>query len=86
MRWIGRLLLLVLAVAAILLSAFNTDPVVLRILPEDSPLGPLPTVEAPVFAVVLAALFVGIVVGIVLEWLRSMGRRRRADRIRGDGV
>lgn len=82
MRWLRRLVLLALAMAAILLSASNNAPVVLRLVPDGSPLGPLPTLTVPLFAVVLASLFLGLATGALLEWLRAQSARRRVARER----
>ena len=82
MRWIRRILMLAIVVAAIILAASNNIPVILRLVPDGSPLGPLPTIEAPLFAVILVSVFLGIVLGASLEWIRaaSSGRKRRIER------
>ncbi len=82
MRWLRRVALLVLAAAAILVSASNDAPVELRLAPDGLPLGPLPTLTAPLFAVILAVLFIGLMFGMLLEWLRGLsahGRRGQRD-------
>ena len=82
MRWIGRL---VIAVLAILLFAFamaNRQAVHLRLAPDVPPLDQIPSFEAPLFAVLFATLFVGYLVGTLIEWTRNAGMRsdRRGSR------
>jgi lipopolysaccharide assembly protein A len=51
--------------------------------PIDVSFAPLPgTIELPLYGVFLIGLIVGVLVGGVAIWLRSLGQRREAKRLR----
>lgn len=84
MRWLGRFVLLVLAIIAVILAIANDGSVELRLVPEGMPVPSLPTVTLPLFVVIYATLFCGIVLGVVFEWMRGVAANRRARRRAAD--
>ena len=76
MRIIRAVFLLVLAAVLLALALANREPVTLSlklgsVLPEMG-------LTLPLFLVILLALTLGLVLGVVWEWLRSAGHRRES--------
>ena len=86
MRLLKPVLLAVPAAVVVVLAVANRGPVELHARPDGLPL-PEPmaswpdSVVMPVYAALLAATFVGVVIGVALERLRDSGRRREARRL-----
>jgi uncharacterized integral membrane protein len=79
LRAVKYLFLFVVALLLVLMGFANREAVVLEVVPEElAPwLGVQYAVELPLFAIVLGAVMVGILVGFVWEWLRE--HRHRAE-------
>jgi lipopolysaccharide assembly protein A len=78
MRLIKLALLGVLMLAIVVLSLANRDPVTLKLLPEGlADILPY-QLQVPLFAVILASIFAGLMIGYILEWLREHKHRRMA--------
>ena len=84
MRWIRRICVLAAAAVAIAVAVANDQRVVVRLMPEGLPFGDPLAVEAPLFVVILAAVLLGLVAGILLEWSRRTLAARRRPQIRAD--
>lgn len=79
MRILGWLLFGILALAVILLSVANRQPVLISLDPlnaSDPRLG----LEMPLALVVLVSLFVGILIGGFVSWIGGMRKRRQLAR------
>jgi len=74
-RYLRRIPILAAAFGLVAFAVANPQPVTLRIWPDMSL--PAPRVTAPVFAVLLATLFVGYALGCLTEWVR---RTKRASK------
>jgi uncharacterized integral membrane protein len=70
------ILTLPLIVVAVVFSIANRDPVTLDLWPFDLSL------RMPLFAVLLASLVVGLLIGGLAAWLSGAGARRRGRRAR----
>jgi uncharacterized integral membrane protein len=86
-RYLKILFLILVAVAAVILAVANRGPVTLRLVPEgvDVPgvTGQISTeATLPVYIAMLAAVFVGLLVGLVLEALRESDHRKAERRYR----
>lgn len=82
MRYVKILFLALVALCAVVLAIANRGPVTLRLWPEGmivpDPMAAWPAeATLPIYVVVLAAVFVGILVGVVMELLRETDHRRR---------
>lgn len=78
MRAIKLVLLGILLITIVVVALANRDPVTLRLLPEGvSSILPYSR-EVPLFIVILASIFVGLMLGYVLEWVREHKHRREA--------
>ena len=72
MRLLSWIILLPVALAAVVFSVVNREPVALD-------LWPLPfTAETPVFLIVLVSVFAGFVWGGLVAWVSAARGRRRA--------
>ncbi len=82
MRWIGRLVIAALAIVLFVFAMANRQAVHLRLTPDVPPLDRIPSIEAPLFAVLFVTLFAGYLVGTLIEWTRNVGMRndRRGPR------
>ncbi|MFT4791976.1 MAG: putative integral membrane protein [Paracoccaceae bacterium] len=76
MRILKLLVLAVVAVAAVILAVANRDMTTLNLLPVSIDLGFPTSATLPLFTVILASVFVGILIGLVLEALRETEHRR----------
>jgi uncharacterized integral membrane protein len=83
-RFLKALILLPVAVIVILLAVANRGPVTLSLDPF-SPESPEIATTLPLFAVIFAAVMVGVVIGGVAAWL-AQGKHRRARRQYGREV
>lgn len=82
MRAIKIVLLGILLIAIVVLALANRQMVTLSLLPEGV-LSILPySREVPLFAVILASVFAGLMLGYVLEWVREHKHRREASQKR----
>ena len=83
-RYLKFLFLAVLGLILFVLALANRDMVVLRVVTDDAArvLGIPNQVSLPLFAVILAALVAGIIVGLVWEWFREHQYRAEASRKR----
>lgn len=78
MRIIRTVLLMILAALLVVLALANRAPVTLSLKFTD--LLPGPSVTLPLFLVVVLALALGVVIGMVWEWLRAAGARAESAR------
>lgn len=79
MRLIKILFLVLVLVAGVIIAVANRDPMIFNLVPVQADLGVPTSFELPVFIVVFGALFLGIVIGLVLEALRE-GYHRKNER------
>jgi putative membrane protein len=91
LRYLRYLLLFIVTAAAVILSIANRAPVVLHLLPEGEVSNGLLSgasneLTLPIYIVVLAAVFVGMVLGLVLEMLRETGHRREERRYKREAA
>lgn len=82
MRYVKIIVLGLLALLLLTLSLANMGPVTLRLLPEEMGefLGYNPTLDLPLFLVILAGVTMGLLIGFVWEWLREHRYRAAAAR------
>ena len=78
LRFIKLVLLAVVMIAIIVLALANSETVTLHLLPEGVKwILPL-SVDLPMFAVILASVLTGMLLGYILEWVREHKHRRAA--------
>lgn len=81
MRTIKQILLGIILIALVLVGVANRETVVLNLVPE--PLMPLlpfeGTLALPMFAVILASIAVGLLLGYLLEYLRERKIRKQVS-------
>ncbi len=77
MRFIRLIVLAVVAIALIVLAMANRDPLTVRLLPNELSdlLGLNWEITLPVFFILFVAMFVGAVLGYLLEWVREHKHR-----------
>jgi len=82
MRYVRYLCIAIFALALISVALANRDMVSLQVLPgEVSGWFALnPTIELPLFLVILGSIVAGLLVGFVWEWIREYGERAAAAR------
>jgi lipopolysaccharide assembly protein A len=80
MRTIKYLLLGVILIVIVVVALANRATITLHLLPPGLDRVASPTLNLPLFAVILASVVVGMVVGYLFEWLREHKHRRRASR------
>jgi uncharacterized integral membrane protein len=80
MRYVRYLCIAIFAMALISVALANRGLVSLQVLPTElSGLFAVnPTVELPLFAVILGSILMGLLVGFVWEWIREFGERAEA--------
>ena len=80
MRYLRYLCIAIFAVALVSVALANRAMVSLQVLPtEVSGLFAMnPSVELPLFAVILGSILMGLLVGFVWEWIREYGERASA--------
>ena len=78
MRFIKQVLLAIILIGLVLVGVANRESVVLKLVPE--PLMPLlpfeGTISLPLYAVILAAISVGLVLGYLFEYPRERKIRK----------
>tara|TARA_R110000787_G_scaffold16405_5_gene49780 strand:- start:1490 stop:1840 length:351 start_codon:yes stop_codon:yes gene_type:complete len=80
MRYVRYLCIAIFAVALIAVALANRSVVSLQVLPtEVSGLFAMnPSVQLPLFIVILGSILMGLLVGFVWEWIREYGERAEA--------
>ena len=80
MRYVRYLCIAIFAVALIAVALANRGMVSLKVLPaEVSGLFALnPSVDMPLFVVILGSVLAGLLIGFVWEWIREYGERAEA--------
>ena len=82
MRIIRMLFIALLALVLIVLALANRGPVTVRALPEnfDGWLGSAWAMTVPLFLLIFVAILIGVVLGLVWEWLREAQLRAESAR------
>ncbi len=82
MRYIRYLCIATFAVALVAIALANRNVVEIRLLPEEvaSMFALAPRVELPLFLIIYGGILVGLLVGLIWEWLREYGQRAEAAR------
>jgi uncharacterized integral membrane protein len=78
MRVIKFVLLAVILAGIVLLAVANREPVTVEVMPEGLASIFQWSITVPLYAVGLASVLTGLVVGYILEWLREHKHRREA--------
>ena len=80
MRYVRYLCIAIFAVALISVALANRGMVALQVLPTEvsSLFAVNPSVEMPLFVVILGSILAGLLVGFVWEWIREYGERAEA--------
>jgi len=80
MRYVRYLCIAIFAVALISVALANRGLVSLQVLPTElSGLFAVnPSIQLPLFAVILGSILMGLLVGFVWEWVREFGERAEA--------
>lgn len=83
LRYLKYAFLFVTAVCLVTMALANTQDVTLQLMPQElSDLTGLAyQTTVPMFAVVLGAVALGLLIGFVWEWLRETKHRNRASRM-----
>lgn len=93
MRVISGLFWLLVAVVLVVLGLANRGMVELKLLPDalEARVGALPDLDLPLFLVILGSVGLGLVLGLIWEWIREIperaeGRRtaRELERLRAE--
>lgn len=82
MRYIRYICIAIFAVALVAIALANRNVVSLKVLPDEVSgfFAVNPTVELPLFLVILGSIVAGLLVGFVWEWVREYGQRAEAAR------
>ena len=77
MRYVRYLCIAIFAVALISVALANRQMVTLQLLPSELPFdfAVNPSIEMPLFLVILGSIVVGLLVGFIWEWIREYGIR-----------
>lgn len=80
MRYVRYLCIATFAVALVAVALANRNFVSLQVLPSElSGLFAMnPSIELPLFVVILGSILTGLLVGFVWEWIREYGERAEA--------
>ena len=80
MRFIRLLVLGAIGIALLVIAMANRDPLTVRLLPDELSrlVGVNWEITLPVFAILLAAVVVGVALGFVWEWVREHKHRATA--------
>lgn len=82
MRYIRFASIAIFALALVLIALANRNMVMLKLLPDE--VGAFtalnPGYELPLFIVIFGGIAVGLVVGLIWEWIREAGERAAAAR------
>ena len=83
MRYIRYLCIAVFALALISVALANRDMVTLKVLPPEIAgwFALAPSVQLPLFLVILGAIVAGLLVGFIWEWIREHGERAEKARL-----
>lgn len=83
MRYIRYLCIAIFAVALISVALANRAIVSLKVLPDEVAgwFAVNPTVNLPLFLVILGSIVAGLLVGFVWEWIREYGERAEKARL-----
>lgn len=82
MRYIRYASIAIIALALILIALANRNMVQVKVLPDElSGLAALnPSYELPLFVVIFGGILLGLIVGLIWEWIREHGERAEAAR------
>ena len=82
MRYIRYASIAVFALALILIALGNRNMVKVKVLPDElSGLAALnPSYELPLFVVIFGGILLGLIIGLIWEWIREHGERAEAAR------
>lgn len=82
MRYIRYASIAIFALALILIALANRNMVQVKVLPDElSGLAALnPSYELPLFVVIFGGILLGLIVGLIWEWIREHGERAEAAR------
>jgi len=82
MRYIRYASIAVFALALILIALANRNMVQVKVLPDElSGLAALnPSYELPLFVVIFGGILLGLIIGLIWEWIREHGERAEAAR------
>lgn len=82
MRYIRYASIAIFALALILIALANRNMVRVKVLPDElSGLAVLnPSYELPLFVVIFGGILLGLIVGLIWEWIREHGERAEAAR------
>lgn len=80
MRYVRYLCIAIFAIALISVALANRQLVTLQLLPQDLPFdfALRPSIELPLFLVILGSIIAGLLIGFVWEWIREYGMRNEA--------
>lgn len=83
MRYIRYICIAIFALALISVALANRAMVSLKILPDELAgfFAVTPSVEMPLFMVILGSIVAGLLVGFIWEWIREYGERAEAARL-----
>lgn len=83
MRYVRYLCIAIFAVALISVALANRETVTLKVLPDEVAgwFAVTPSVDLPLFLVILGAIVAGLLVGFVWEWIREHGERAEKARL-----
>ena len=82
-RWNCILCIAIFAVALISVALANRDMVTLQVLPQEVAgwFAVNPSVNLPLFLVILGSIVAGLLVGFIWEWIREYGERAEKARL-----
>ena len=82
MRYIRYACIALFAVALVSVALANRNIVTLQVLPVEISgwFAVNPSIQLPLFIVILGSIIVGLLVGFVWEWIREHGHRAEAAR------
>jgi uncharacterized integral membrane protein len=83
MRYVRYFCIAIFAVALIAVALANRVVVPLKLLPDEVAgwFAVAPSVEMPLFLVILASILAGLLVGFIWEWIREHGERAEKARL-----
>ncbi|NNE52021.1 MAG: DUF1049 domain-containing protein [Sulfitobacter sp.] len=83
MRYVRYLCIAIFAVALISVALANRMMVPLKVLPDEVAgwFAVTPSVELPLFIVILGSIVAGLLVGFIWEWIREHGERAEKARL-----
>ena len=80
MRYVRYLCIAIFAVALISVALANRGMVSLKVLPTEvsGSFAVNPSIQLPLFIVILGSVLAGLLIGLVWEWIREYGERAEA--------